>query len=175
MAKISTYSTTAPVGTDLLLGTDEGSSNATKNFTVSELKTFISGQYHNTVSLSKADILALHSTPITVVAAPGANKILVPDRVLIQIIGTNPYAGATGIAFSAGGDTFFIGTSGVVLNSTLAKYFVANITTFPSTGGTSLVANSAITVTTQSGAAATDTGTSDLTLTLTMFYYTMDI
>ena len=175
MAKISTYATATPVGADLVLGTDDGSSNATKNFTVSDLKTFISGQYHNTVSLSKADILALHSTPITVVAAPGANKILVPDRVLIQITGTNPYTGATGIAFSVGGDTFFIGTGAVVLNSTAAKYFVANITTFPGTGGTSLLANSAITVTTQSGSAATDSGSSDLTLTLTMFYYTMDI
>jgi len=37
MAKISTYATTTPVAADLLLGTDSGSSDATKNFTVQSL------------------------------------------------------------------------------------------------------------------------------------------
>ena len=37
MAKISTYTTTTPVATDLLLGTDVGSSDATKNFTTQSL------------------------------------------------------------------------------------------------------------------------------------------
>lgn len=37
MAKISTYATATPVAADLVLGTDSGSSDATKNFTVQSL------------------------------------------------------------------------------------------------------------------------------------------
>lgn len=40
MAKISTYASTTPEATDLLLGTDTGSSNATKNFTVQSISDF---------------------------------------------------------------------------------------------------------------------------------------
>ncbi len=41
MAKISTYSTATPAATDLLLGTDSGSSDATKNFQVSAIRDFL--------------------------------------------------------------------------------------------------------------------------------------
>jgi len=37
MAKISTYATATPALTDLVLGTDDGSSDATKNFTAQTL------------------------------------------------------------------------------------------------------------------------------------------
>tara|TARA_R100000005_G_C5001195_1_gene208254 strand:+ start:4269 stop:4523 length:255 start_codon:yes stop_codon:yes gene_type:complete len=37
MAKISTYATATPVAADLVLGTDSGSADATKNFTVQSL------------------------------------------------------------------------------------------------------------------------------------------
>ena len=37
MAKIGTYAAATPVATDLLLGTDVGSADATKNFTVQSL------------------------------------------------------------------------------------------------------------------------------------------
>ena len=40
MAKIETYSTAIPLGDDLLLGSDDNDSNATKNFTVDSLLTF---------------------------------------------------------------------------------------------------------------------------------------
>lgn len=41
MAKIESYPTATPRLPDLLLGTDSGSTNATKNFTVESLKDFI--------------------------------------------------------------------------------------------------------------------------------------
>ena len=41
MAKIYSYSTATPSLTDLLLGSDSDSANATKNFTVKSLKDFI--------------------------------------------------------------------------------------------------------------------------------------
>ena len=37
MAKISTYATATPAAADLVLGTDSGSADATKNFTVQSL------------------------------------------------------------------------------------------------------------------------------------------
>jgi len=41
MAKIGTYATATPVDADLLLGTDAGSSDATKNFQVSAIRDFL--------------------------------------------------------------------------------------------------------------------------------------
>ena len=41
MAKIGTYSSATPVDADLLLGTDAGSSDATKNFQVSAIRDFL--------------------------------------------------------------------------------------------------------------------------------------
>jgi len=41
MAKIGTYSTATPVDADLLLGTDAGSADATKNFQVSAIRDFL--------------------------------------------------------------------------------------------------------------------------------------
>jgi hypothetical protein len=43
MAKINTYPTTTPESSDLILGSDVNSSNATKNFLVSALQAFIQG------------------------------------------------------------------------------------------------------------------------------------
>jgi hypothetical protein len=45
-----------------------------------------------TVTLSSADILDLHNTPVTLVAAPGAGKCLLPVRV-VSFMGTyTPYS-----------------------------------------------------------------------------------
>jgi len=41
MTKISSYATVTPVGTDLLIGTDTSASDATKNFTVASLATYV--------------------------------------------------------------------------------------------------------------------------------------
>ena len=50
-----------------------------------------------TVTLSSADILDLHNTPITLVAAPGAGKMLMPHRVLCQYTyGTAAYVNGDG-------------------------------------------------------------------------------
>ena len=48
-----------------------------------------------TVTLSSADILALDSTPVTLVAAPGAGKVVVPFRIVtfLKFVST-PYSAA---------------------------------------------------------------------------------
>lgn len=44
MAKIESYAAATPADSDSLLGTDAGSSNATKNFTFSSINTYLSGK-----------------------------------------------------------------------------------------------------------------------------------
>ena len=52
-----------------------------------------------TVTLSSADILALHTTPITLVAAPGAGKWLLVHRTVgVLTYGTTAYSVADGIS-----------------------------------------------------------------------------
>jgi hypothetical protein len=50
-----------------------------------------------TVTVTSAQVLALNATPITIVAAPGANLAIVPTRVVIRHGGGTAYGGiATG-------------------------------------------------------------------------------
>ena len=79
MSIIYTYPTVTPASGDLVLLTDTSdSSKATKNATVSDLLSVGLAQDINTVtkSLTTAQVQALHTTPIELIAAPGANKSL---------------------------------------------------------------------------------------------------
>ena len=53
MAKISTYQTVTPAATDLVLGTDVGSSNATKNFTAQSIADLAVVSLGDLIQLSK--------------------------------------------------------------------------------------------------------------------------
>lgn len=54
--------------------------------------------YYTEVSLSSAQILTSNATPIQLVAAPGAGKIIVPEKYIVQFI-WNSIAYATNISF----------------------------------------------------------------------------
>ena len=73
MAKIESYSTATPTSTDLLLGTDVGSSNATKNFTVQSIADFaaVSGNAQTVSTL----VLNGTDNTTTSVAIYGVNVI----------------------------------------------------------------------------------------------------
>jgi len=179
MAKISTYTQSTPTSTDLLIGTDEGSSNATKNFSVADLKTFINGESYTSVSLSKTDILALSGggSSFTLVAAPGANKIIVPKGYFIEIFNTTPYTGtATGLDVWGGGSEKIGDALPNIFPSSVAKKFYAGVpTTSHHPGATVLVANTALTVKAAASGTITDAGASDLTLKITTFYTILDV
>lgn len=59
-----------------------------------------------TVAVSQADLLALHSSPKILVAAPGANKIIVPMALALHYnFGTTGYTDSNGAFIAFGGET----------------------------------------------------------------------
>ena len=179
MAKISTYTQSTPTATDLIIGTDEGSNDATKNFSVADLKSFINGESYTSVSLSKTDILALSggATSFTLVAAPGASKIIVPKGYFIEIFNSTPYGGTVaGIDVWAGGTAKVGDMIDNLFSAAIAKKFYVGVpTTTVHSGATVSIANTALTIKSTGGGTITDAGASDLTLKITTFYTILDV
>lgn len=92
-----TGSPSLPTGTTAV--TQSANDNSTKLATTAYVDTSISALVLPeaqlrvaTVTLSSADILALHNTPITLLAAPGAGKINVIDEVIFSFTAGTQYA-----------------------------------------------------------------------------------
>lgn len=113
------------------------------------------------VSLSSAQILALSATPVTLVPAQGANKIIIVDEILFRM-------SRTATAYASGGALEFRYTNGS--GAKVAADIAATVVTtggagveYNNVGGvvTSLtpVANAAIVITNATGAFTTGTGT----------------
>ena len=67
--------------------------------------------YYTEISLSSAQILSSNGTPIQLVAAPGAGKVIVPEKYIVQFI-WNSIAYATNIDFKV---RFPTGSSGSIM------------------------------------------------------------
>jgi len=84
MANISTYPLGSPKTDDMLAGTavnieqaDGTKINVTRNFTVGDVAAFAVNNYtETTVSLTASQVAALQSTPVELIAAPGAGKYI---------------------------------------------------------------------------------------------------
>jgi len=78
MAKISSYTTTTPVSSDLLIGTDVADSNKTKNFSVGDLAAVVGTPRVKIVDLNSTEILNLvgggASNLYTLLDPPGVGK-----------------------------------------------------------------------------------------------------
>ena len=83
MARITSYPTVTPAAGDLVLLSDvSGTNNPTKTATASSIAELAEFSFEKT-SLT-AQIGQLNTTPITLVAAPGAGKVLIPISVVIR-------------------------------------------------------------------------------------------
>jgi hypothetical protein len=121
-----------------------------------------------TVSVSSADILDLHNTPVTLVAAPGAGKFLVPHRVSWYFeYGTVAYATDDGEP-----DIRYASNEGISVSVAIAGLPADNIASrAPDLDLSSSSVNSALRLT--AGGSVFTLG--DGTLTFTVWYSVEDV
>ncbi len=130
------------------------------------------------VTLTNTNILALRATPITLVAAPGANKMIVVDHiVLIFFPGVTPYV-VTATTLSA----FYVDGSGAsVSTNTFASDIFTNTEDFRTdadglgfcngSGATAGLNNAKIVLKASGGAYSVGNGTAEVTT----YYSVLDI
>lgn len=119
-----------------------------------------------TVSLSSANILGMYATPVTVIPAPGAGKVILIDNVLLSHTHsgiTYTGGGTTRLQYTGATDNLLTTGFSSVLNqaSDSLEYCVATRNT--SYGSpTGMAANTAVQITNATGAFATGNGTAKL-------------
>lgn len=106
------------------------------------------------VSLTKANILAMNATPVSVVAAPGAGFVLeFLGAVLIYDFATAGYGGGGDVTIRYGGGGTTLSTTVTAANSFgAAADRIANIKMLDTAGGVLLTANTALVITNATGA-----------------------
>jgi hypothetical protein len=86
MAKISSYSQiTTPTTNDLLLGTDVGDDNKTKNFPIADVGTVLGLPLSVSVTLTISQLLTLESQAVTILSNVGLGKFIVIDSVYCKL------------------------------------------------------------------------------------------
>ena len=98
MARISSYPTITPANEDLVLLSDVSSSgNPTKTATAESIAQLAEFSFNKT-SLTTAQIGALNTTPVTLVGAPGAGKVVIPISIITNFkYGTAQITGNTNL------------------------------------------------------------------------------
>ena len=125
------------------------------------------------ITLTSAQILALQTGAITLIAAPGAGLMIVPLYVLIRLIGGTQYTDAGGaVSFSVGtmsqalaANTVFTGPSGAGSRSQQSIAFAGTSTA----GSPPTNENAALTISKATNNFAAGTGTCHITV-----YYTVE-
>ena len=113
MPKINSYGIVdTPLLTDKLIGTDVGGTpeNQTKNFTVEQLGETLGGVFANTTTtVTPAQMFDANANPITLVSAPGENKTIEPQRVVIYFpYNSVAYNATANFTIRMGGIDYFI-------------------------------------------------------------------
>jgi hypothetical protein len=90
-----------------------------------------------TVTLSSSDILALHTTPKTLVAAPGAGKAIIVDEVIYSFTAGTQYANGDQLTCRYNGDTtiIFVGPTAANINSASSSI----VSAYPAVANTVIV------------------------------------
>src|ERR1700690_2803746 len=70
---------------------------------IQQLQSAFQMDYRTDITLTSAQILALMSTSVTLVPAPGAGLMIIPETVIIRMLGGTQYTDAGGaISFAVG-------------------------------------------------------------------------
>lgn len=99
MSIIYTYPSVTPTSTDLVLLSDTSDDKATKTATAQSIADLADFSFTK-VSITTAQLVTMGTagTPITLVAAPGTNKIVVPFKVVVNLTyGTANMTGNTNL------------------------------------------------------------------------------
>lgn len=70
---------------------------------IQQLQSMFQMDYRTDIVLTSAQILALQTTPVTLIPAPGAGLMLVPETIVLRMLGGTQYTDAGGaVSFSVG-------------------------------------------------------------------------
>jgi len=139
--------------------TSDGSGNATWQASGS------SAIQSSTVTVSAAQILALHTTPITIVAAQGANTVIVPISMTVEYIYVSAaYATDQTLIFTYGGGTWLTLSSALAL--TQNTFYFRNLQQNAGVSGSNTYSNGAFKITTPTS----NPTAGNATLKITMYY-----
>ena len=125
-----------------------------------------------TVTLTNAQVLALFGTPVTVVPAPGANKVIVPRQLLVSTNLTGAYAEAYSLqVYWAGDTTALVASVGNTLDTTTRK--VVNHNAVSQAVNLTLGSNKALVISNETGAFTT--GNAANSVRVTAIYNVIDV
>ena len=100
MAIIYSYPTGTPNGTDYLIGTQTDpitEENRTLQFSISQVATLATqGYLESTITLTAAQMLALHTTPVQLLPSPGGTKV-------VKLLAVSTFLNRTASSFSSNG------------------------------------------------------------------------
>lgn len=125
-----------------------------------------------TLTLTNAQVLALNGTPLTMVAAPGANKVLIPQELTFSTNLTGAYGETYSLNLYYAGDTTKLMTSvGSLLNTTTRKLGQQE----PVSQGVTLsvASNKALTLSNETGSFTG--GNAANAVKVTLKYFTIDV
>ena len=125
------------------------------------------------VNLTSAQIVLLQTTPVTLVPAPGAGLMIIPDKIIIRVAGvTAAYTDAGGaVSFAIGtmtsalaANTVFTGPTAGQQSQQIVNFLGTSTAANPSTN-----INAAMTITKATNQFAAGSGTAHITV-----YYTIE-
>jgi hypothetical protein len=119
-------------------------------------------QQYATVNVTSANILAMFTTPVAILAAPGAGKAIVVDTILFEMTTTaTAYAsgGAVSFVYHGGSVASHSGTIPASVVTAGAGTSNTQLGSPTAANGTTVPANTGIDITNATGAFTTGTGT----------------
>lgn len=118
----------------------------------------IQNSFEVSYTLTSANILAMNATPVTILAAPGANKVIIVEHIFLKMVTTaTQYANGGAVEFrytNGSGAKVTADIAAAVITATAGTSYTANAGVATSL---TAVANAAIVIT--NATAAFDTGT----------------